>query len=258
MESIVRVPKNEKTDYDFIAFSFNGKHSYEDFSIYRINDGNRYVENLSQQLKDLTAQASGDGTYYFGSYHKEKIFNINFAFDNLTDVKIRELKIWLGGKETADLWFAEAPYKVYTAKVTGQPRLNFIPFDKIIDGKSMRVYKGEGTVQFTCYFPYAHTPDKIQRWNGSEWIEIGSGLTHTSYMYFQNYETIKTELPGYSSKQISFGDVPFCFVAKLQAPESEIDVKIATMAIDNEIGTTYDITIPQSVSIEKQEYIIGG
>jgi hypothetical protein len=97
-ESIVKVPRNKNVDYDFIAFSFNGKHSYEDFGIYRIIDGSRYIENLSPKTKDLTAEASGDGTYYFGSHHKERVFNINFAFDRLSDLKIRELKKWLDGK----------------------------------------------------------------------------------------------------------------------------------------------------------------
>jgi hypothetical protein len=52
------------------------------------------------------------------------------------------MKEWLSGKEMNDLWFAEAPYKVYCAKVTGHPVLKYIPFEE--DGK--RIYKGEGTV----------------------------------------------------------------------------------------------------------------
>ena len=41
MASIVKVPRNNTADYDFIAFSFGGKHSVEDFGIYRTgkNDG---------------------------------------------------------------------------------------------------------------------------------------------------------------------------------------------------------------------------
>jgi hypothetical protein len=29
------------------------------------------------------------------------------------------MRQWLDGKKVADLWFAENPYKVYSAKVTG-------------------------------------------------------------------------------------------------------------------------------------------
>jgi hypothetical protein len=68
------------------------------------------------------------------------------------------MKIWLDGREVGDLWFAEAPYRVYSAKVTGQPKLSVIPFPDPTWG---RIYKGEGTIEFTCYYPYAHTPDYV-------------------------------------------------------------------------------------------------
>lgn len=55
------------------------------------------------------------------------------------------------GKGVHDLIFDEHPYKVYKAKVTGTPTLKFIPFD--IDGKE--IFRGEGTVNFTCYEPFA-------------------------------------------------------------------------------------------------------
>jgi hypothetical protein len=59
MSTIVKVPQYLNTDYDFIAFSFNGKHSYEDFGIYRISDGSRYNENLIPTLTDKIADAPG-------------------------------------------------------------------------------------------------------------------------------------------------------------------------------------------------------
>jgi predicted phage tail component-like protein len=183
-ESIVRIPKNN-TDYDFIAFTFNNKHSYEDMNIIRTSDGNRYNEDLAPTINDLTAEVpGGDGMYYFNTHHKQKVFNISFAFDHLEEAKLYELKRWLNGKDMGDLWFAEAPYKVYTAKVTGQPNLKMLCFNE--DGK--RIYKGEGTVQFTAYWPYAHTPDIIQRWDGNDWINVGSGLVASNYNKFINYD----------------------------------------------------------------------
>ena len=41
--------------------------------------------------------------------------------------------------------------------MTGTPQLKTICFDKDDD----RVYKGEGTIQFTCYYPYAHSLNKL-------------------------------------------------------------------------------------------------
>lgn len=173
-ESIIKVPSNSALGLDFLAFSFNGKHSWDDFGIYRVIESDRYNENLAPTLTDKTAEVPGnDGMYYFGTYHKQREFNINFAFDHLTEDKLREMKKWLNGKEMGDLWFQEAPYKVWTAKPTGNSIIKYIPFDEVYTEtatsngqiitltKTRRIYKGEGTVQFTAYYPYAHTPDII-------------------------------------------------------------------------------------------------
>ena len=141
---VVKVPTYENTDYDFLAFSFDGKHSYEDFHIYRISDGNDgYKENLVPNQVDKTAEVPGmDGQYYFGTQHKNKVFNINFAFDRLTEEELGKLKKWLSTKDLAPLWFAEAPHKVYMAKVTGSATMTATAFS--IAGE--RKYKGKGNI----------------------------------------------------------------------------------------------------------------
>ena len=142
-------------DFDFIGFTYNNKHSYNYFKIYRTSDGDRYNDNLIPPMADKSVDVPGnDGQYYFNTYHKNREFQIQIAFDELTEEKYREMRQWLDGKWIHDLIFDEAPYKVYSAKITGTPQLKTICFDK--DGQ--RIYKGEGTVQFTCYYPYAHTP----------------------------------------------------------------------------------------------------
>ena len=143
-------------DMDFLGFTFNGKHSYLDLGVLRtIND--RMQHSLSPETNNITADnPGGEGTYYFGSRHKSRKFSINFAFDHLTEQQMREWKRFCSNKELSDLIFDEEPYKVYTAKITGAPILKTIPFDE--DGE--RIYKGEGTLEFTCYWPYAHTPDE--------------------------------------------------------------------------------------------------
>ena len=85
-DSIVKVPSTANKDYDFLAFSFNGLHSWDDFKIYRTNSGDRYELPTTGQIKDITVEVpGGDGLYYFESFHKEKKFPISFAFDNLTE-----------------------------------------------------------------------------------------------------------------------------------------------------------------------------
>ena len=49
--SVVTPPRNaDIIDYDFLAFSFGGKHSYDDFGIYRVIDGDRYNDDLNPPL----------------------------------------------------------------------------------------------------------------------------------------------------------------------------------------------------------------
>ena len=48
------------------------------------------------------------------------------------------------------------------AKVSAPPEINFICFN--IDGKD--IYKGEGTIQFVCYYPYAKSTQTFGLENG--------------------------------------------------------------------------------------------
>lgn len=138
-----------KEDYDFIGFTYNGKHSLRDLNIYRTSSGSRYELGLLPTLTDKTAEVSGaDGTYFFNTYHKQKQFTVNFAFDSLTESQLRQLKILFAGKEVYDFSFDETPYIVYSAKVTGAPSIKAICFDEKDTGSetTKRIYKGEGTV----------------------------------------------------------------------------------------------------------------
>lgn len=212
-ESIVKVPSTASGDMDFLAFSFNGRHSWVDFGIYRVGDSDRYNENLLPTMTDKTAEAPGsDGMYFFGTNHKQKDFNINFAFDHLIDYQVREMKKWLNGKEMGDLWFEEAPYKVWTAKVTGQPSIKYIPFDDFDEnGNKIRVYKGEGSVVFTAYWPYAHTPEAVLTLDG----ETKDGKSLSAYDDFYNKEQWAAASGLDESVSNIKGDLPTHFMANL-------------------------------------------
>ena len=143
-------------NFDFIGFTYNGLHSFDNFGVYRTSDGSRYNDNLIPQLTDKTADVpGGDGQYFFKTNYKTRQFIIPIAFDALTELQYRTMRQWLDGQGIHDLIFDEAPYKVYSAKVAGTPQLKTLCFD---DENGQRVYKGEGTIQFTCYYPFAHTP----------------------------------------------------------------------------------------------------
>lgn len=142
------------TDYDFIGFTYNGKHSIRDLGIYRTSNSNRFEDNLTPTLKEKTASVEGmDGQYYFGTKVEQKVFTIPFAFDGLSEKQVRNLKKVFNGDGIHELIFDEYPYKVYSAKVTGTASMKHLCFE--VEGQ--RKYRGEGSIQFTCYYPYART-----------------------------------------------------------------------------------------------------
>lgn len=164
-------PINEEYRGDFIGFTWDGM-SMSRLNVIRTSNGNRFNENLLATMQDKTNQIPGnDGTYYFGSWYTAKPFSIQIAFEKLTELQIRQLRQLFGDKGIHRLSFDEQPYKEYLVKCTGTPQLKYIPFDdetedtetEITDIYSPgpagqwrnRIYKGEGTLTFTAYCPYA-------------------------------------------------------------------------------------------------------
>lgn len=170
---------------DYIGFTIGKFHSSE-LGILRVSDGSRFTENLLPTYTDRTATVTGrNETFYFGSDYTQKIFDIPIAFDSLTEKQLRLLKQVLSNTEPQDLIFDETPYKVYKVKINGTPNLKYICFEE----NGERIYKGEGTLNFIAYFPYARSRFKyeekynlynIPEWdfiynNKDEWIEA-SGI----------------------------------------------------------------------------------
>ena len=170
---------------DFIGFTFNGVHS-SDMGIIRTSDGSRFNENLLPASTDKTVQIpGGDGTYYFGSNYTQRQIPISIATDELTETQFRQLKQWLGDKQIHPLVFDEAPYKTYMVKTSSIPTLKFICFDNITKNNGEivvnRVYKGEGSLQFVAYFPFARCTKKyLSEYtdsNKEEWASASGLLT---------------------------------------------------------------------------------
>lgn len=166
--------REAKKDFQgpFLGFTYNGRHSSE-LGIVRINTGNRAEMPLSPSFKDSTAEVpGGKGLYYFNTQIQQRQFTINFAYDDLTEEDVRELREWLNPLEQGKLIFDEEPYKVYTVKPNTQPKLSYLVFNKEITTETFklyepstvkssgRVYKGEGAIGLTAYYPYAKAPSK--------------------------------------------------------------------------------------------------
>lgn len=153
---------------DYIGFTYNDVHS-STLGIIRTSDGSRYSDNLLPTSQDKTAVRSGaDGTMYWGSNYTQRQFTVSYAFDSLTEQQLGQLKVVFGDKGVHDLIFDETPYKVYRAKVTGTASLSYLAFEEGEDG---RLYKGSGSVQFTCYEPFARSRAKF----GEEYTEDNRG-----------------------------------------------------------------------------------
>lgn len=199
---------------DYVGFTFNGTHSSQ-LGIVRTSDGSRFNENLLPTIQDKTVQVPGrDGTYYFGSFYTQKPFNIQFAFDDLTEQEFTELKKWLGDKKIHELIFDEAPYKTYLAKITGNATIKYIPFE---EGATNRVYKGEGSIQFTAYYPYARSSfkflDESEASNKLEW-KAASGMKDTKGAY-DSLNDNKNQILLYNP-----GDIEAEFQLKIEFDES--------------------------------------
>lgn len=154
---------------DFISFTYNGVHS-TDLGIVRVSASNRYNDDLLPTIQDKTVQVPGsNGVYFFGSYYTQKLITVNIAYDGLTESQIRLMRKILSDGHPHALIFDDEPYKVYYAKVTGTPQLQYIPFNSYEDlNEIKRIYKGEGTLTFTCYEPFAHCPDAYK--NYDDWV----------------------------------------------------------------------------------------
>ena len=177
---------------DYLGFFYGGIHSSE-LGIVRISDSDKYNDELIPTFSDKTATVPGlDETYYFGSNYTQKTVTIKFAFDHLTDLQIRKLRKLFSNKKPQELIFDETPYKVYMVKTNGQPNLNYLCFEENYE----RIYKGDGSVTFIAYSPFAKSRFKymedyninnIPEWTGVysnkiDWLE-SSGIKSKNTKY---------------------------------------------------------------------------
>lgn len=118
------------TKADFIGFEFAGKHSSE-LGIIRTSDGDRFSEQLVPEIKDITVEVPGmHGEYFFGSTYGNRTFEVQIAYDHLTEEQFREMRKLYGRRNVGELIFDERPYKKYLAKIESPIELSFVCFDE--------------------------------------------------------------------------------------------------------------------------------
>lgn len=270
---------------DFTGFSFDGIHSSQ-LNIVHVSSSDRYDEELFPEIKDKTIEIPNNhGEYYYGSTYGTRSFEINIAFDSVTETQFRKIRQLFSTSKVCELIFDERPYKVYYAKAESPVELSYVCFDepkkhidesgtargvrwieethteKVIDEETgqptdetisivervrepiypyirdegtQRIYKGEGTINLICHFPFARQLYKIKELynltkpidgynylsnaitkydNVEEWIDssgILDALTYNSLGIDQvkNAEnTYRYEIPVYNPGDLNVG---FC------------------------------------------------
>lgn len=205
---------------DFLGFSFDGIHSSR-LGITRVSEGDRYDELLVPEIEDKIVDVpGGDGSYFFGSLYRNREISISIAFDSLTENQFRQLRKLLAIRRPCQLVFDERPYKIYIAKISSPPELNYICFDerkkrvgaaregvRVVDrdyeqgtvtretiypyeyeDKTERIYKGEGKIEFTCVRPFATDQFKVLDLYGD--FEFQTGFIN-EYTFRNNPRTVQ-------------------------------------------------------------------
>ena len=179
---------------DYIGFTFCGVHSSE-LGLMRVSNGSRYEQDLLPPLQDKTAQVNGrDGAVYFGSQYNTKPIKVPVAFDNMTEESFNQLKRLLQDKKPKYLWFDETPYKQWLVKAANVQNFKWVCFDESHNGKEKRIYKGEGTIEFSCFSSYAESRvtfldepvDSIWVWN--ETNKVKKLVEQKTELYVEHYE----------------------------------------------------------------------
>ena len=138
---------------DLTGFKFGDYHSSQ-FGLIRVSNGSRYNEYLLPTLKNTTTDVPGmEGTLYFGTQKTTRSFQVDMAFDSLTEEDIRDIREWLTGAHS--LIFDERPYIQYMCILNSAPQLKYLTFEE----NGERIYKGELSVNFVSYLPYGYSID---------------------------------------------------------------------------------------------------
>ena len=141
---------------EFLGFAYGNWRS-EDLGIVRTID-NRYNYQVTPPIKDITTEVPNyTGVYFWGSSYDRRNITIPFAFDQITEVQLSNIKKLLNSKKILNLIFDEEPNTIYPAMVANTSNLSYVCFNI----EEQRIYRGEGTLNFICYTPYKRSKYKF-------------------------------------------------------------------------------------------------
>lgn len=143
---------------DFVGFRFGPYHS-SDLHLIATSSGNRFQKNLLPNPTDYTLDIpGGDGKYYVGQTFQSREISVNVSFTDIDELTFRKIAQIFSTDKLQDLVFDEQPYKTYRAKCKSAPSFKYICFKD--PQTQQRIYKGEGSINFICYKPFAYCFNK--------------------------------------------------------------------------------------------------
>lgn len=149
---------------EYVDFTLDGVNIRTTYGIYRTSDGaDGYNRDGLPKIESLTKEnTTGDGTYWFGDLYRGLDIKIPIAFDNLYREDWEKFMKFLERNKYFELIFCEQPYKKYYVRLSSSPEVSFIPHDSDYDQPvtSKTIFKGKGTINFTCDDGYAICPNK--------------------------------------------------------------------------------------------------
>lgn len=251
--------------------------SSEDLKIVRTSDSDRYTISGFPESEERTVQVPGrDETYYFGRDFISKEINLGFAFDELGEEEFQRLNRVFANKQPQKIIFDETPYKYYLVVPSGAIEINYLCFDTP-DGD--RVYRGEGSMSFIAYYPYAKSIgkdiDSLLSFYDKTKEEENSipPLFDNDDILWYNDSVWKTQLPmdwelsiksGTEIKEITVGGNVIKFTDNCNFTDVAIlNSKTNSLTIGNEIKNNYlstpvlkKITTTEVVGLEPENYVL--
>ena len=168
---------------EYIDIKF-GNNWASEFNLIAVSVGDRYTPPAYGNINSNTSTVAGKrGVYKWKTQFNEKIFTVNFAFDNLLIRDISKIKTWLNPKKIQKLIFSDEPYKFYYACLNSDPKFEFLPFiegETKIGSKVIQhgVYKGELSLEFCAIDGVGYSEN-----DSYETVEVEKGLIYKNSEY---------------------------------------------------------------------------
>lgn len=180
---------------DFVGFQFNGRHSSE-FGLKVVSNSNRFQDNFGPTFKDSTVKVpGGDGNFYWNTEDDKKEWNLNVAFDDVSEAELREIRQWLNSKAMGELIFDEEPYKAYKVKMKSPAQFKYLCFDEVEEV----IARTRGDTE-----EFVRQPDLYNRIDGSWRMDLNNDGTLKEYAITVNGIWILTEPIGKYPKGTRF------------------------------------------------------